>query len=179
MLSETLRTFKLFCATVAETVLAPAAGELKQYDLTATQYVALRYLRLHERPTGGDMAAGLGISNAAATKLIDRLEGRGLVQRGHDPADRRAMRLELTPQGKRIAAEAADVERDRLKEVLERMPEAQAQSLERSMKAFMKAALTTPEMVNAVCLRCGREHLEDCPGNQLYFELTGRRKEDV
>lgn len=174
-----LRTLKLFCATVTEAVLAPTAQELAKYELTATQYVALRYLRLHERPTGGELAEGLRISHAAATKLVDRLEARGLVRRGADPGDRRVLSLELTPQGKRIAGEAAEVELGRVEAVLARMSTHQVEGLQKAMEAFIGAALSTAEQVDAVCLRCGHEHIEECPGNELYIELTGHSKLNV
>jgi DNA-binding MarR family transcriptional regulator len=41
------------------------------------------------------------------TQLIDRLETEGLVRRVDDPADRRGVRAEITPEGLALAAEGA------------------------------------------------------------------------
>jgi DNA-binding MarR family transcriptional regulator len=45
----------------------------------------------------GELSRGTGLSSAATTTLIDRLERRGLVQRVADPTDRRLVLVEMTP----------------------------------------------------------------------------------
>jgi DNA-binding MarR family transcriptional regulator len=49
------------------------------------------------------IALMLGVSNAAASQLVDRLFQMGLIQRQEDPADRRIKRLGLTPAGHELA----------------------------------------------------------------------------
>jgi DNA-binding MarR family transcriptional regulator len=51
--------------------------------------------------TAGQLAAATGLSSAATTTLLDRLERRGLVQRVPDPADRRRVLVEMTDLGRR------------------------------------------------------------------------------
>lgn len=50
-----------------------------------------------------------GISSSGVTKLIDRLEGHGIVARqvGTVPGDRRVTRVVLTPEGQRAARQLA------------------------------------------------------------------------
>jgi DNA-binding MarR family transcriptional regulator len=55
--------------------------------------------------SAGELSSGIGLSSAATTTLIDRLERRGLVRRVRDPGDRRRVLVEMT------AAGAADVGR--------------------------------------------------------------------
>ena len=50
--------------------------------------------------SAGELSVGTGLSSAATTTLIDRLEGKGFVQRVGDPADRRRVLVEMTPQGR-------------------------------------------------------------------------------
>lgn len=50
----------------------------------------------------GDLAQRLRITVGGASKLVDRVEAAGLVERVADPADRRASRLVLTPAGRRV-----------------------------------------------------------------------------
>jgi len=47
----------------------------------------------------GEMATHLGVSNAAASQLLDRLVLQGLVARSEDPEDRRGKVLALTESG--------------------------------------------------------------------------------
>jgi DNA-binding MarR family transcriptional regulator len=49
--------------------------------------------------TAGKLSAGTGLSAAATTTLIDRLEHKGFVQRVRDPGDRRKVLVEMTPGG--------------------------------------------------------------------------------
>jgi len=51
-----------------------------------------------------DLARAFGVERAALTGLIDRAERRGLVERRAVPGDRRAVRVSLTPDGRRTAA---------------------------------------------------------------------------
>lgn len=50
--------------------------------------------------SAGDLSTGTGLSSAATTTLIDRLERKGFVQRVHDPADRRRVLVEMTAAGR-------------------------------------------------------------------------------
>jgi DNA-binding MarR family transcriptional regulator len=49
--------------------------------------------------SAGELSAGTGLSSAATTTLIDRLERKGLMKRVRDPADRRRVIVEMTADG--------------------------------------------------------------------------------
>jgi DNA-binding MarR family transcriptional regulator len=51
--------------------------------------------------TAGELSAGTGLSSAATTTLIDRLEDRNFARRVADPTDRRRVLVEMTPDGAR------------------------------------------------------------------------------
>ena len=53
-----------------------------------------------------DIARELGITTGGTSKLVDRIEASGYCRRLPNPADRRSSLLELTPEGRRIFAEA-------------------------------------------------------------------------
>jgi DNA-binding MarR family transcriptional regulator len=55
------------------------------------------------------IAECLIISKGGTTKVIDRLEAKGLVERSQDPADRRALVVEITPKGRKVFAEIQPV----------------------------------------------------------------------
>jgi len=87
-------------------------AELAPYDITAAQYVILVGLA-----NGIDSASGLckGVSYdpGAMTRMLDRLEKKGLVGRVRCPDDRRVVKLALTEEGKaaypKLIASAAKV----------------------------------------------------------------------
>ena len=49
--------------------------------------------------SAGQVSEATGLSSAATTTLIDRLEQKGFVQRVRDPGDRRRVLVELSPEG--------------------------------------------------------------------------------
>lgn len=91
----------------ASLLLQAFARELKAYDLTAAQYNTLRILRGAggEALTCGDIGERLVTPGPDVTRLLDRLEGRGLVARLRDETDRRIVRARITDQGVALLAE--------------------------------------------------------------------------
>ena len=55
--------------------------------------------------TAGQLTEATGLSSAATTTLLDRLEGKGLVRRLRDAADRRKVIVEMTELGQRLSGE--------------------------------------------------------------------------
>ena len=71
------------------------------HDLTFSQYVTLKKLAIGS--TGvTDLARAAELNPGAMTRLLDRLEARGLVARTADPTDRRALNIDLTDAGQAI-----------------------------------------------------------------------------
>jgi DNA-binding MarR family transcriptional regulator len=102
--------FSLMCAArVVEDRLEAALAEI---GLSGAKYSALAHLvRAGEPLSLGECAARMTCVRSNMTQLIDRLEGDGLVQRVHDPVDRRSVKAALTPLGmERYAAGAKRVE---------------------------------------------------------------------
>lgn len=73
---------------------------LKTEDLSATQYNVLRILR--GAPEGlacGEIAGRMITRDPDVTRLLDRLEKRGLISRGRETKDRRTVMARITPEG--------------------------------------------------------------------------------
>src|SRR5947209_6161574 len=70
--------------------------------LTGHQLSILRFLLLaaDSRLTIGDIAGRLTTSSANVTKLVNRMERAGFVERNVDQADRRVIWVQLTPIGR-------------------------------------------------------------------------------
>ena len=68
--------------------------------MTATQRLALFELVEGGPMRLNDLAALIGTSAPTASRAVDALVDAGLVERRTDPADRRALRIELTPEGR-------------------------------------------------------------------------------
>lgn len=71
-------------------------------DLSFTQWVALTVVGADLVDTCVALANHLGHDSGATTRLVDGLERRGFLERQRDTADRRVVRLSLTPAGRTI-----------------------------------------------------------------------------
>ncbi len=70
----------------------------------------------------GDLGTRLGIAPSTLSRNLDRLVDRGLVERGPDPHDRRALRAELTNEGRTAAAMVRRNETDFARGILSSLP---------------------------------------------------------
>lgn len=55
--------------------------------------------------TAGQLGGAIGLSSAATTTLLDRLERKGLVRRYREPSDRRKVFVELTEAARSLTGE--------------------------------------------------------------------------
>ena len=76
-------------------------------SITARQMEVLNFLSSRESWSVGDVAAALGVSSAAATKAIARLERKGLVRRSENLMDRRCVDVSLTRSGNELIRRTA------------------------------------------------------------------------
>ncbi len=70
---------------------------------TRAQWIVLFRLREQEGLSQVDLADVLELQPISLVRLLDRLVEHGLVERQHDPRDRRANRLFLTASGRQLA----------------------------------------------------------------------------
>ena len=81
---------------------AAVDAELAPLDITSAQYVILMSIALGEADSASGLCKGMSYDPGAMTRMIDRLERRGLVRRVAHPNDRRAFNLELTDEGEAV-----------------------------------------------------------------------------
>lgn len=81
-------------------------------ELSAAQLSTLKML-LGEGQRVGEIARNLGVRVPSATEQIIKLERAGLARREPDPADSRAVRVILTPEG-RAAVDGANKRRNQV-----------------------------------------------------------------
>src|ERR1700719_2628205 len=76
--------------------------------LSIAKFETLSILVSQDRPISlSELAAKLVCVKSNVTQLVDRLETEGLVKRADDPADRRAVRAEVTALGRKRQAAGA------------------------------------------------------------------------
>lgn len=77
---------------------------MAQHDLTDAQWKPLLMLSQGQCRTAAELARRSCVDTGAVTRLLDRVEAKGLVRRSRSQEDRRVVNLELTEEGKEAAA---------------------------------------------------------------------------
>lgn len=75
---------------------------LRPSGVTALQYTALTVLERHPDFTSAQLARHSFVTAQTMADMVTTLEGRGLVERHRDPADRRRLVLALTKDGRAL-----------------------------------------------------------------------------
>jgi DNA-binding MarR family transcriptional regulator len=79
-----------------------AIRAMDEYDLSVAQMATLMLLDAEGGSTVSDLAADLGRSLSATSRLLDQLVRRGLVRRQEDEHDRRVKRVRLDRRGQEL-----------------------------------------------------------------------------
>ncbi|MET0302458.1 MAG: MarR family transcriptional regulator [Microbacteriaceae bacterium] len=74
--------------------------------ISPTEFRALYFVVANPDATPKRVAAHLGLTPGATTSLLDRLEAAGHTVRVANPADRRSLLLQATPQGRDVVHDA-------------------------------------------------------------------------
>ena len=89
---------------ILNTVAQEIEREMAPSDLTNAQWIPLFKLFMGSASTVAELARECQLDAGAMTRLLDRLEAKGLLKRVRSSEDRRVVNLELTAQG-RVAAQ--------------------------------------------------------------------------
>ena len=87
------------------------AAMFSEFGINGGEFDVLATLRRSGEPyslTPTELFRSMMLSSAAMTNRIDRLEGRGLVERSPDPNDRRGVRITLTGEGLDLVNKAVE-----------------------------------------------------------------------
>jgi DNA-binding MarR family transcriptional regulator len=88
---------------VIMSITSAADRRLGPKGLTQAQWGPLFMLRRSRASTVAELARELNTDPGAMTRLLDRLECKGLCRRSRSTDDRRVVNLELTPEGEAAA----------------------------------------------------------------------------
>jgi DNA-binding MarR family transcriptional regulator len=93
--------------------------------LTLSQYALLEGLHGRRAARVQELAAGAGITASTATRILDALERRGIVERAREDVDRRAVSVSLTTLGSELLHAEEDWLRGRQRSFYASLPPAE------------------------------------------------------
>lgn len=110
---------------------------MAQWEITPGQARALRVLCAAGSLRLSALADELRIAPRSATEVVDALQGRGLVTREPDPADRRATSVVPTSEGRRVSALLDTARTAQAEQLLARLAPADRAELDRILRLIL------------------------------------------
>jgi DNA-binding MarR family transcriptional regulator len=113
---------------------------LAELELTPPQFGALLTVHANQGLSQAELGELGGKDRATIGGIVDRLVGRGLLERRHGPGDRRAYRLGVTRRGAEVAARCVGVHRAHEEALLAPLSGAEREKLFRLLQKITPAA---------------------------------------
>ena len=113
---------------------------LEPFELTPSDYAVLSTLRRAGPPyqlSPSELYTVLERSSGGMTKMLNRLEGLGLIERIPDPEDRRSIRVLLTESGVALQEEIFNVFLSRTQELLHSVSPGKLREIDNSLRVLL------------------------------------------
>jgi DNA-binding MarR family transcriptional regulator len=167
-----LRNSHIFAFAVRDVIERKFLKDSSPHPLTLSQFHLLKLMSANGRHQVGEIAEFLGVSPAAASKTMDKLEGLGLVVRKPSEGDRRATLLSVSLKGRRLVGAYEEHKAARLFPVLDSFKRKEIEELTRlleklSVEVFKLEEQHIKESGLGYCLRCAAYLESDCPVGKL------------
>jgi len=132
-------------ARIFRELLPTIPKEVLQFDLTMPQLKVVLLLFLNGPMRMSDLAAGLSVSLATATGVVDRLVERDIVLRESEPKDRRVVLCRLSEKGQDLTDVLWQSARNRTRELLMAITIPRLKLLNEALEALLQAGTATKD----------------------------------
>jgi DNA-binding MarR family transcriptional regulator len=166
-IDDFLGSAHVFASAVTDIIEQRLLDKATEGQVTPSQMKLLKLVAMTDSYTLGDVASFLRVSNAAASKAVDRLVRRDLLRRTEDQKDRRVMHLRLTPASGRLLTAYESARQRKLQSIFVQFPPEElrrASELLDRLSADIVDQTSNPE---ELCLKCGIYFRERCLVRQL------------
>jgi len=138
--SRTLEAYEAF----EQRLMAVHAPEFTAFDLTMAQAKLLYVVTVSGDLSMSEIAGRLGVTISTASGAVDHLVSAGLLSRVDDPANRRQVRVSVTPRGRDALEQMRELTVRQLQELLNPLDDAQLDVVERAIR-ILTDAIAVPE----------------------------------
>ncbi len=179
-IDEFLGSAHVFASAVDNVIEAGLLREVAGDQVTVSQLKLLKLVAITDAQTIGDVALFLGVSNAAASKAVDKLVRRKLLRRAEGETDRRVIHLSLTAASRRVLAAYDLAKQQKLEHIFQKFSE---DDLRRTSEVLdrLSAGIVEHTERDETCLQCGIYFRERCLVRQIVKRncFYKRRKDGV
>lgn len=123
--------------SVARRLRQAAMESLSRWDMTPSQFRALRVLMHHGSLRPSELSEHLRIAPRSTTEVLDGLEVKGLVERSPDPQDRRATLVVPTEHGTEVGEAIRAARGSESERVFDRLSPADRDQLTRILRTLL------------------------------------------
>mgnify|MGYP000397716962 CR=1 FL=1 len=113
--------------------------QLQESGITWPQWMVLNVLHHDLAQTPAQIAENIGVDRSAITRLVDRLEKKGLVERQHDGLDRRSIKVLMKLNGKRLMDQVNEAARQHQERFLSELPPEALPQLRGNLQSMLGA----------------------------------------
>jgi len=104
------------------------------HQITGPQLLCLHEILEQHDTTAKELADEVHLSPSTLVGILDRLEGKELIERNRDTEDRRRVRIRATDAGARVAAKAPAPFEDGVHRALGRLPRSEQAAITRNLQ---------------------------------------------
>jgi len=161
-----LGSANIFANAISQVVERQFWLEATENQLGVTHLKVLKLVSRASPQTVTNVAAFLGVSNAAASKAVDGLVRRMLVRRVKGERDRRTMYLTLTGLGHKMIAQYDEIAHQKLTDVFHGFAQ---DDLQRVTELLDRLSVQIVDRLHQgeFCVQCGIYFRHDCPFKSL------------
>lgn len=131
-----------------------ADARIAAHDITDAQWKPLWLLFLGRATTPAELSRDLDVDAGAMTRMLDRLEAKGLLTRQRSAADRRVVQLELSDAGRQVVERVRPVLASVNDDLMREFSDSDRRQLEELLDRLIASAVTLPA-VAAHCAAAG------------------------
>ncbi len=148
-----------------------------RHHLTRSQFCFLKLITANTDLQVGELARCLGVSPAASSKNLDRLESLGLVHREASDQDRRAILLNATAEGEELVRDYELLKAAQLAPVIDSLGPEKTEILCDLLEEVCGEMLARVEIPRETCLRCAGYYLPNCSFEKFQGECALRPRQ--
>ncbi len=110
-------------------------------DITSTQAKVLFQIYHFKFDRPSQIGKSLNVDNSAITRMLDRLEKKGLLIRIPDPNDRRSIVIQLTENGVEAVKRSLPLARNAIEELTQSLSEEEIEQLRHCLKKIVTSSI--------------------------------------
>lgn len=155
LVREFMGSVQIFLVAVSGVIEERLLRDGSEKPLTLSQLRVLALLAHTEVRTVGEVAVSLRISDAAASKAVDKMVRRKLVRRREGVSDRRASELALTEVGAKLVRAYESSRNRELARLFEEIPQADVRRAALLLERLTSRIVNQNGRPEGICLQCG------------------------